>query len=143
MRPGSPGGLAPSVPSPPSTSGLLDGPDGAGGPGVAGDDVAAGVGEPTLRGDTCHVDVVDRFGTTVSATPSGGWLQSSPVVAALGFPLGTRAQMCWLPGHDGAQAGGRRVASALRPGTAPAHHPVAHPGAPRGAPLAGPGHPRG
>ena len=120
MRPGSPGGLAPSMPSPPSTSGLLAGPDGAGGPVVAGDDVAAGVGEPTLRGDTCHVDVVDRFGTTVSATPSGGWLQSSPVVAALGFPLGTRAQMCWLPGHDGATApGGRRVASALRPGRRP------------------------
>jgi gamma-glutamyltranspeptidase/glutathione hydrolase len=57
--------------------------------------VAAGVGEPT-RGDTCHLDVVDRFGNVVSATPSGGWLQSSPVVAELGFPLGTRAQMFWL-----------------------------------------------
>jgi gamma-glutamyltranspeptidase/glutathione hydrolase len=56
---------------------------------------AAGVGEPT-RGDTCHVDVVDRFGNVVSATPSGGWLQSSPVVPELGFPLGTRAQMFWL-----------------------------------------------
>jgi gamma-glutamyltranspeptidase/glutathione hydrolase len=55
----------------------------------------AGVGEPT-RGDTCHIDVVDRFGNAVSATPSGGWLQSSPVVAGLGFPLGTRAQMFWL-----------------------------------------------
>ena len=56
---------------------------------------AAGVGEPT-RGDTCHIDVVDRFGNVVSATPSGGWLQSSPVVPELGFPLGTRAQMFWL-----------------------------------------------
>lgn len=56
---------------------------------------ALGVGEPT-RGDTCHVDVVDRFGNVVSATPSGGWLQSSPVVPELGFPLGTRAQMFWL-----------------------------------------------
>ena len=54
-----------------------------------------GLGEPT-RGDTCHVDVVDRFGNAVSATPSGGWLQSSPVVPELGFPLGTRAQMFWL-----------------------------------------------
>jgi gamma-glutamyltranspeptidase/glutathione hydrolase len=54
-----------------------------------------GVGEPT-RGDTCHLDVVDRFGNVVSATPSGGWLQSSPVVPGLGFPLGTRAQMFWL-----------------------------------------------
>ena len=56
---------------------------------------ALGAGEPT-RGDTCHVDVVDRFGNVVSATPSGGWLQSSPVVPELGFPLGTRAQMFWL-----------------------------------------------
>ncbi len=57
--------------------------------------LARGVGEPT-RGDTCHLDVVDRFGNVVSATPSGGWLQSSPVVPELGFPLGTRAQMFWL-----------------------------------------------
>ena len=26
----------------------------------------------------------------------GGWLQSSPTIAELGFPLGTRAQMMWL-----------------------------------------------
>jgi gamma-glutamyltranspeptidase / glutathione hydrolase len=59
--------------------------------------VAAGVGEPTrANGDTCHVDVVDRHGNLVSATPSGGWLWSSPVVPGLGFPLGTRAQMFWL-----------------------------------------------
>ncbi|MBA3383373.1 MAG: gamma-glutamyltransferase [Actinobacteria bacterium] len=57
--------------------------------------LSQGAGEPT-RGDTCHVDVVDRFGNAVSATPSGGWLQSSPVVPGLGFPLGTRAQMFWL-----------------------------------------------
>jgi gamma-glutamyltranspeptidase/glutathione hydrolase len=58
--------------------------------------VAAGAGEPTRAGDTCHVDVVDRWGNLVSATPSGGWLWSSPVVPQLGFPLGTRAQMFWL-----------------------------------------------
>jgi gamma-glutamyltranspeptidase / glutathione hydrolase len=57
--------------------------------------LASGLGEPT-RGDTCHLDVVDSFGNAVSATPSGGWLQSSPVVPELGFPLGTRAQMFWL-----------------------------------------------
>jgi gamma-glutamyltranspeptidase/glutathione hydrolase len=57
---------------------------------------AVGVGEPTRAGDTCHVDVADRWGNLVSATPSGGWLWSSPVVPALGFPLGTRAQMFWL-----------------------------------------------
>lgn len=58
--------------------------------------------EPTVartgetRGDTCHVDVADRFGNLVSATPSGGWLHSSPVIPALGFPLSTRLQMAWL-----------------------------------------------
>jgi gamma-glutamyltranspeptidase/glutathione hydrolase len=60
---------------------------------------AIGAGEPTQavgRGDTVHLDVADRFGNLVSATPSGGWLQSSPVIAELGWPLGTRAQMFWL-----------------------------------------------
>jgi gamma-glutamyltranspeptidase/glutathione hydrolase len=58
-----------------------------------------GAGEPTRAvgsGDTVHLDVADRFGNLVSATPSGGWLQSSPVIAELGWPLGTRAQMFWL-----------------------------------------------
>ncbi|MGN6246263.1 MAG: gamma-glutamyltransferase family protein [Motilibacteraceae bacterium] len=63
---------------------------------------AAGVGEPTVarngetRGDTVHLDVVDKNGLMVSATPSGGWLQSSPVIPGLGFCLGTRGQMFWL-----------------------------------------------
>jgi gamma-glutamyltranspeptidase / glutathione hydrolase len=57
--------------------------------------VPLGVGEPT-RGDTVHLDVADRFGNLFSATPSGGWLQSSPVIPSLGWPLGTRAQMFWL-----------------------------------------------
>jgi gamma-glutamyltranspeptidase/glutathione hydrolase len=68
----------------------------------AGEPTVAGVGEPTVadvvaeRGDTVHIDVIDRHGNMVAATPSGGWLQSSPVIPALGFPLGTRAQMFWL-----------------------------------------------
>jgi len=74
---------------------LVPGLAGARLPGPLAGELAAGVGEPT-RGDTCHLDVVDRFGNIVSATPSGGWLQSSPVVPTLGFPLGTRAQMFWL-----------------------------------------------
>src|SRR4051794_1752804 len=59
-------------------------------------------GEPTVegdhlvKGDTCHIDVVDRWGNIVSATPSGGWLQSSPAIPELGFCLGSRAQMFWL-----------------------------------------------
>ena len=56
---------------------------------------ALGAGEPT-RGDTVHLDVADRFGNLLSATPSGGWLQSSPTIPALGWPLGSRAQMFWL-----------------------------------------------
>jgi gamma-glutamyltranspeptidase / glutathione hydrolase len=72
---------------------------------------ALGVGEPTLRtGDTCHIDVADRFGNLVSATPSGGWLQSSPVIPSLGFPLGTRGQMFVLD---------ERLPSALAPGKRP------------------------
>ena len=70
---------------------------------------ALGAGEPT-RGDTVHLDVADRFGNLVAATPSGGWLQSSPTLPALGWPLGTRAQMFWL--EEG-------LPSSLRPGTRP------------------------
>ena len=76
------------------------------------------MGEPT-RGDTCHLDVADRFGNLVSATPSGGWLQSSPALPELGFCLGTRAQMFWL--EDGLPAslvGGRRPRTTLSPSLA-------------------------
>lgn len=73
-------------------------------------------GEPTMahltevRGDTVHLDVIDRWGNMVAATPSGGWLQSSPVVPGLGFALNSRAQMFWL--DEG-------LASTLRPGARP------------------------
>ncbi|MGG7570577.1 gamma-glutamyltransferase family protein [Streptomyces sirii] len=71
------------------------------------------------RGDTCHIDVVDRWGNLVSATPSGGWLQSSPVVPALGFPLGTRLQMAWLEeGLPNSLAPGRRPRTTLSPSLA-------------------------
>jgi gamma-glutamyltranspeptidase/glutathione hydrolase len=75
----------------------------------------AGAGEPT-RGDTVHLDVVDRHGNVFAATPSGGWLHSSPVVPSLGFPLGTRAQMFWLdPDHPNALAPGKRPRTTLSP----------------------------
>ena len=63
---------------------------------------APGAGEPTVArmgvigADTVHIDVIDRWGNMVSATPSGGWLQSSPVIPELGFCMGTRGQMFWL-----------------------------------------------
>ena len=78
--------------------------------------VGPGGGEPTFAplppewGDTVHLDVVDAAGNMISATPSGGWLQGSPVVPGLGFPVSTRGQICWLEeGHP----------STLRPGTRP------------------------
>jgi gamma-glutamyltranspeptidase / glutathione hydrolase len=100
----------------------------------------AGAGEPTVgratwthdedhpappaalgprRGDTVHVDVIDKDGNMFSATPSGGWLQSSPVIPELGFPLGTRAQMFWLEeGHPASLAPGKRPRTTLSVGLA-------------------------
>lgn len=82
----------------------------------------AGGGEPTFavlpdsKGDTVHLDVIDRHGNMVSATPSGGWLQSSPVVPGLGFPLTTRGQMFWLTeGLPSSLAPGRRPRTTLSP----------------------------
>jgi gamma-glutamyltranspeptidase/glutathione hydrolase len=83
---------------------------------------ALGAGEPTVGrmgqvvGDTVHFDIVDHAGNMISATPSGGWLQSSPVVPALGFCLGTRAQMFWLEDHHPASlAPGKRPRTTLSP----------------------------
>lgn len=67
-------------------------------------------------GDTSYIAVVDHKGNAVSATPSGGWLQSSPVIPELGFPLGTRAQMTWLDGAaPSAFAPGQRPRTTLTP----------------------------
>jgi gamma-glutamyltranspeptidase/glutathione hydrolase len=55
----------------------------------------------------------------VAATPSGGWLQSSPVIPALGFCLGTRAQMFWLTdGLPNSLAPGKRPRTTLTPSLA-------------------------
>ena len=54
-----------------------------------------------------------------TATPSGGWLQSSPVIPELGWPLGSRAQMFWLDErHPGALMPGKRPRSTLSVGMA-------------------------
>jgi gamma-glutamyltranspeptidase/glutathione hydrolase len=81
-----------------------------------------GAGEPTVGrmgevvGDTVHFDIVDHAGNMVTATPSGGWLQSSPVVPELGFCLGTRAQMFWLEeGHPASLEPGKRPRTTLSP----------------------------
>ncbi|WLS44483.1 gamma-glutamyltransferase family protein [Micromonospora profundi] len=105
LRPGRPDGAQPRLPAHVRAGAVR-----------SADRSDATTGEPTVqsdgvtRGDTCHVDVVDRWGNMISATPSGGWLQSSPTVPELGFPLGTRLQMFWL--EDG-------LASSLAPGRRP------------------------
>jgi gamma-glutamyltranspeptidase/glutathione hydrolase len=83
---------------------------------------AMGAGEPTVGrlgevvGDTVHFDIIDRAGNMISSTPSGGWLQSSPVIPELGFGLGTRGQMFWLDeGHPAALAPGKRPRTTLSP----------------------------
>ncbi|MFI6926246.1 gamma-glutamyltransferase family protein [Nonomuraea spiralis] len=123
LRPGSPGGRGPRLPAYLAPAAATPGNrPGLGEPTIArhtpltGTRNQTGAGEQVVtpdgavRGDTCHVDVVDRFGNMVSATPSGGWLQSSPTIPELGFCLGTRAQMFWL--QEGLPA-------SLRPGTRP------------------------
>jgi len=114
LRPGAPLGLLPRLPDLDVAARTLRHAD-----------ARFGVGEPTFAalppvsewlerevfvGDTCHVDVIDRDGNMVAATPSGGWLSSSPVIPALGFALNTRLQMTWLdPG----------LPSTLTPGVVP------------------------
>ncbi|ANP50532.1 gamma-glutamyltranspeptidase/glutathione hydrolase [Streptomyces griseochromogenes] len=121
LRPGSPGGRTPRLPR--QAHARVE----------AGQDTGfdpLGVGEPTVadlrvaadggtRGDTCHLDVVDRWGNMIAATPSGGWLQSNPVVPELGFPLGTRLQMTWLEeGLPNSLTPGRRPRTTLTPSVA-------------------------
>ncbi|MEV7193581.1 gamma-glutamyltransferase [Streptomyces sp. NPDC093510] len=121
LRPGAPGGRTPrlSAHADAVASGETAGNDTWGGT------AAAGAGEPTVagdggtRGDTCHIDIVDRWGNMLSATPSGGWLQSNPVVPELGFPLGTRLQMAWLEeGLPNSLTPGRRPRTTLSPSLA-------------------------
>jgi gamma-glutamyltranspeptidase/glutathione hydrolase len=110
LRPGSPDGRSPRLPSFITDPASADG--GSGDPTV----IPSGVMASYRRGDTCHLDVADRFGNMVSATPSGGWLQSSPVIPGLGFCLGTRAQMFTLtPGLPATLAPGKRPRTTLSP----------------------------
>ena len=121
QRPGHPGGRKPLMPARPDLAGVAAGA------------LFGSVGEPTMarvaeletasngttRGDTCHVDVIDRWGNMVAATPSGGWFQSSPVIPELGVCLNTRAQMFWLdPAVPGALAPGKRPRTTLSPSMA-------------------------
>ena len=100
LQPGQPLGQAPALPDLAVSARSLRNAD-----------TRFGIGEPTFAnlppvtewadreifvGDTCHIDVIDRHGNMVAATPSGGWLSSSPAIPALGFALTTRLQTTWL-----------------------------------------------
>jgi gamma-glutamyltranspeptidase/glutathione hydrolase len=139
LRPGSPAGREPRLPGFATHSfGMKDaGARARAGSGDPGIDPATGepLGRSTAaqssaggttagdmhprHGDTCHIDVADRWGNMVAATPSGGWLQSSPVIPSLGFALGTRAQMFTLtPGLPATIAPGKRPRTTLTPSLA-------------------------
>jgi gamma-glutamyltranspeptidase/glutathione hydrolase len=111
LRPGALGGREPRLPRRAGRSAATTAPSGVGEPTVA----ASG----DTRGDTCHIDVVDAAGNLVSATPSGGWLQSSPYIPDLGFCLGSRAQMFWLePGLSSSLTPRARPRTTLSPSLA-------------------------
>ena len=131
LRPGSPDGVAARLPGY-ALAGF--GGQAAATVGGSSSSSGSGSGDPTMvgsagqsagplpemgPGDTCHLDIADRFGNLVSATPSGGWLHSSPVIPRLGFCLGTRAQMFTLtPGFASTLAPGRRPRTTLSPSLA-------------------------
>ncbi|MDA9914657.1 gamma-glutamyltransferase family protein [Alphaproteobacteria bacterium] len=80
------------------------------------------IGEPTVarfdepnpnslgetKGDTTHFDIIDKWGNMIAGTPSGGWLQSSPIIPNLGFCLSNRGQMFWLDENSSACIGPKR-----------------------------------
>jgi len=68
------------------------------------------------EGDTVHLDAVDSTGNMVSATPSGGWIRTSPVIPGLGFPMGTRGMMLHLdPDHVEKLEPGKKPSTTLTP----------------------------
>ncbi|MSP84055.1 MAG: gamma-glutamyltransferase family protein [Alphaproteobacteria bacterium] len=112
MRPGKIAGRGGAIPlRAKGSTNLSHGETGAG--------VGAGVqtwAEFQAGGDTCHIDIIDRWGNMISATPSGGWLDGSPAVPGLGFPVSARGQMFWLdPDHPNAIAPGKRPRTTLTP----------------------------
>ena len=80
------------------------------------------IGEPTVArfdeplpnslgetiGVTTHFDIIDKWGNMIAGTPSGGWLQSSPIIPNLGFCLSNRGQMFWLDKNSPACIGPKR-----------------------------------
>lgn len=70
-------------------------------------------------GGTVHVTACDRAGNMIAVTASGGWIPSSPVIEALGFPLGSRMQTFYLDeNHPNALRPGKRPRTTLSPSLA-------------------------
>ena len=65
---------------------------------------------------TTGTRAIDAEGNMFSATPSGGWFTTSPIVPGLGFCLGTRGQMFYLAeGIAKSLQGGKRPSTSLTP----------------------------
>ncbi|MEL6373630.1 MAG: gamma-glutamyltransferase family protein [Pseudomonadota bacterium] len=111
LRPGSPEGRAPDIGAALNVDGSL---------GEVGHYFS--LGEPTVqptgesRGDTVHIDIIDREGNMIALTPSGGWLQSAPVIPELGFCISVRGQMFWIDDQAAAKLEpGKRPRTTLSP----------------------------
>ncbi len=127
LRPGHPGGREPGLPGfatdryarregEPAGDGRRPGNGPFGIDPATGEPLTSPADAQAGRGDTCHLDIADRWGNVVTATSSGGWLQSSPVIPSLGFCLGSRAQMFTLdPGLPATIAPGKRPRTTLSP----------------------------
>ncbi|MGH7907479.1 MAG: gamma-glutamyltransferase family protein [Candidatus Binataceae bacterium] len=76
-------------------------------------------GMPRWDSGTIHVDAADREGNLIAITASGAWIQSSPVIDTLGFPLGSRMQTFYLDErHPNALVPGKRPRTTLSPSLA-------------------------
>lgn len=69
-----------------------------------------------LKEDTVHLEAVDDTGNMLSATPSGAWIRTSPIIPGLGFCMGTRGQMFRLdPKHVACLEPGKKPSTTLSP----------------------------
>ncbi|UCH57227.1 MAG: gamma-glutamyltransferase family protein [Candidatus Bathyarchaeota archaeon] len=69
-----------------------------------------------FEGDTVHLEAVDGSGNMLSATPSGAWIRTSPLIPGLGFCMGTRGQMFHLdPNHVERLEPGKKPSTTLTP----------------------------
>ena len=68
---------------------------------------------------TTGTRAADREGNLFSATPSGGWFRTSPILEGLGFVLSTRGQIFWLdPAKANSLQPGKRPRTTLTPSLA-------------------------